>query len=89
VYDIADIFKFETVVPLAFKVASDHPAQPDRVVRKECRRIFTEKKILEKLIPMIQTVLDSGELDLEIPTPGIVPIAIPQGEGLGDAGHRY
>ncbi|HGX92783.1 MAG TPA: type I-E CRISPR-associated endonuclease Cas1, partial [Candidatus Tenderia sp.] len=33
VYDIADILKFETVVPVAFKVAAKRPYQPDRDVR--------------------------------------------------------
>lgn len=34
VYDIADIFKFDTVVPLAFQVAAKNPPQPDRKVSR-------------------------------------------------------
>lgn len=30
VYDIADIFKFETVVPVAFRIAAKNPQQPER-----------------------------------------------------------
>lgn len=89
VYDIADIFKFDTVVPLAFKVASEFTKEPDRVIRKECRRIFTEKKILEKLIPTIQDILDAGGIEFTDPVKAVVPVAIPLGERLGDAGHRY
>jgi CRISPR-associated protein Cas1 len=33
VYDIADIYKFETVVPAAFKVAANPPPNPERAVR--------------------------------------------------------
>jgi len=88
VYDIADLFKFETVVPLAFKVASQHPSEPERVVRKECRRIFVEKKILEKLIPTIQEVLDAGGFDIPKPPEDALPIAIQEREGVGDVGHR-
>ncbi len=33
VYDIADLFKFETVVPLAFKLAARKPPRIDRAVR--------------------------------------------------------
>jgi CRISPR-associated protein Cas1 len=88
-YDIADIFKFDTVVPLAFKVASEFTKEPDRVIRKECRRIFTEKKILEKLIPTIQDILDAGGIEFTDPVKAVVPVAIPLGERLGDAGHRY
>lgn len=37
VYDIADIFKFETVVPVAFRIASKKPKEPEREVRLACR----------------------------------------------------
>ena len=33
VYDIADIFKFDTVVPAAFKIAAREPFNPEREVR--------------------------------------------------------
>jgi len=33
VYDIADLFKFETVVPVAFQVASQKPVNPEQMVR--------------------------------------------------------
>ncbi|MCV6614816.1 MAG: type I-E CRISPR-associated endonuclease Cas1e, partial [Cellvibrionaceae bacterium] len=33
VYDVADIIKFETVVPVAFRIAAKRPKQPDREVR--------------------------------------------------------
>jgi CRISPR/Cas system-associated endonuclease Cas1 len=33
VYDIVDIFKFESVVPVAFRVASRNPKEPERDVR--------------------------------------------------------
>jgi CRISPR-associated protein Cas1 len=90
VYDIADIFKFDTVIPLAFKIASERNSEPDRAVRKECRRLFVEKKVLEKLIPTIQEVLASGGMQkVEQIQKQIVPIAIPVEEGLGDVGHRY
>lgn len=88
VYDIADIFKFDTVIPAAFQVASKQPKQPDREVRLKCRDIFRQSNLLERLIPMIEEVLAAGELKPpEIP-PEAVPIAIPEGEKLGDAGHR-
>lgn len=89
VYDIADIFKFDLVVPLAFKIAADYSHNPDRVVRKECRRVFVETKILERLIPTIQEVLEAGGLELPKAAKETVPIAIPNPEGLGDVGHRH
>jgi CRISPR-associated protein Cas1 len=44
VYDIADIFKFEHVVPLAFRIAAKHPTQPDKEIRLACRDLFREQK---------------------------------------------
>ncbi|NBV82666.1 type I-E CRISPR-associated endonuclease Cas1 [bacterium] len=88
VYDMADLFKFDTVVLAAFKIAAQNYGNPDKEVRKECRRMFVQNKILEKLIPTIQEVLDAGELKIpEIPDDAL-PIVIQEREKIGDAGHR-
>ena len=88
VYDIADIFKFDTVVPLAFKIAAREPSQPDREVRIACRDAFRENKTLAKIIPTIDEVLKAGEIKPpQMPTESIPP-AIPEAESLGEAGHR-
>lgn len=89
VYDIADIMKFETVVPIAFKVAAKkQDGEVEREVRLACRDIFRESKMLEKLIPTIEDVLAAGELPKPEPHEEAVPIAIPNEESIGDAGHR-
>ncbi len=88
VYDIADVFKFETVVPVAFKVAARKPANPERDVRLACRDAFRQTKLLKRIIPAIEQILAAGELEVPRPTPESVPVAIPNKEGLGDAGHR-
>lgn len=88
VYDIADIFKFETVVPVAFQIAARKPANPERNVRLACRDAFRQAKILKRIIPTIEQVLAAGELPLPTTPDEAVPIAIPNKEGLGDAGHR-
>lgn len=84
VYDIADIFKFDTVVPIAFRIAAKKPNNPDREVRLACRDMFRTSKILEKIIPSIEEVLAAGE----IKPPESIPPAIPNVESLGDEGHR-
>lgn len=88
VYDIADIFKFDTVVPIAFRIAAGSPPQPDRQVRLACRDSFRATKILQKIIPTIEEILAAGGLTLPEAAPDTVPIAIPNQEALGDAGHR-
>ncbi|MBN1595023.1 type I-E CRISPR-associated endonuclease Cas1 [candidate division FCPU426 bacterium] len=88
VYDIADIYKFETVVPAAFRIAAKSPGNPEREVRLACREIFRQSKLLEKIIPTIEEVLSAGGLEKpEAPKEAVEP-AIPNKEQLGDAGHR-
>lgn len=88
VYDIADIFKFDTVVPVGFQVAAKAPPQPEREVRLKCRDSFRQTKLLERIIPLIEEVLAAGELSVPLPAPESVPPAIPNPESIGDAGHR-
>lgn len=88
VYDIADIWKFDTVIPIAFKVASQSPANPDRAVRLACRDVFRQERTLKKLIPMIEEVLAAGEIEPPLPYEDAQPPAIPEPEHIGDTGHR-
>lgn len=88
VYDIADILKFETVIPVAFQVAKRHPSSPDREVRIACRDIFRSSRLLRRLIPLIEEVLAAGEITPPPPPEDAQPPAIPEPESIGDAGHR-
>ena len=88
VYDMADIYKFDTVVPLAFRIAAASPANPERAVRQACRDSFRETRLLSRIIPDIEEILAAGgEKPPEPPADGVGP-AIPNKTGLGDAGHR-
>lgn len=88
VYDVADIFKFDTVVPVAFKIAAKKPGNPEREVRLACRDIFRQSGLLKRIIPTIEEVLSAGELSMPKPPDESVAPAIPNKEGVGDAGHR-
>ncbi|ELY4574815.1 type I-E CRISPR-associated endonuclease Cas1 [Cronobacter turicensis] len=88
VYDIADIIKFDAVVPKAFEIAARHPEQPDREVRLACRDIFRSEKLTGKLIPLIETVLAAGEIEPPQPAADMLPPAIPQADSLAEAGFR-
>ncbi len=89
VYDIADLMKFETVVPLAFKIAAKgNRDTAERDVRIACRDYFRQDKFLERIIPAIERVLAAGEIQLPEAHPEAVDIAIPNEQGIGDAGHR-
>ncbi len=88
VYDIADVFKFETVVPMAFRIAAKKPQQPEKEVRIACRDAFRQSKILSRIIPTIEEILHAGGLEKPKLHEEAVEIAIPNKEGIGDAGHR-
>ena len=88
VYDIADLFKFEEIVPHAFKVAAKNYPNPEREVRLMCRDIFRQTKILKKIIPTIEDVLAAGDLELPKPFEESIAPAIPNEASIGDVGHR-
>lgn len=88
VYDVADVVKFETVVPVAFEQAAKQPLDPERAVRLACRDVFRKTRILERLIPLIEEILAAGGVDLPGLAEGQLAPAIPNAQGLGDAGHR-
>lgn len=87
VYDIADIYKFETVVPVAFAVAAKEYDQAEREVRLRCRDSFRKTRLLERVILDIEAILDAAEVERPA-VEGVVDTAIPNPESMGDAGHR-
>jgi CRISPR-associated protein Cas1 len=88
VYDVADLFKFETVVPAAFAVAAGNPENIEMAVRHRCRDMFRETRLLKRIIPTIDDVLAAGGLT----PPGIPadaqPAALQDRKGIGDVGYR-
>jgi CRISPR-associated protein Cas1 len=98
VYDIADIFKFEAVVPEAFRVVAAHQAgrmldgspitDPVAEVRRRCRDAFRRTDLLSRLIPTIEDALSAGGLPVPEAPPEAVPVAFEDQDKLGDAGHR-
>lgn len=92
VYDIADIWKLDTVVPEAFRVAGLHAkgrldTAPDRAVRLACRDAFRKTGLLARIIPAIEEVLEAGELPRPDPPPEAAGPAFPDPDS-GDPGHR-
>lgn len=88
VYDIADLFKFETVVPIAFRIASEKHTNYERAVRLACRDAFRETRLLKKIIPAIEDVLSAGGIDISDTPKDQWPPAIPNEGSIGDVGHR-
>lgn len=93
VYDIADLFKFETVVPEAFRIAGQQAkgkltGPVDREVRLACRDAFRRTNLLGRLIPAIEEVLLAGELPPPEDPDYAVDPAFKDPSPSGDAGHR-
>ena len=94
VYDIADVYKFETVAPAAFETAGKilkgkgdgNPVE--RQVRIACRDLFRKSGLLEKIIPDIADILKAGGLTEPEDAPEAVDPVIPREESGGDDGHR-
>ena len=58
VYDIADLYKAELTIPIAFEIASQDTDELERRVRVECRQRFHAAKLLDRILPDIRKVLD-------------------------------
>jgi len=57
VYDIADLYKVEIAVPIAFRIAAEKPVNLETATRHLCRDTFRETKLLQRIVPDIQKVL--------------------------------
>jgi len=58
IYDIADLYKVDTTIPLSFRLAKDKPEQFESEVRRECRDVFRKTHLLEKVLPDIDRLFD-------------------------------
>jgi CRISPR-associated protein Cas1 len=93
VYDIADIYKFDTVVPVAFTVAARVargviPASvAERHVRIGCRDAFRRTNLLERIIPCIAELLAASGVKPPVEAPEGQPPALAEPRS-GDDGHR-
>lgn len=61
VYDIADLYKTELSIPIAFETAALGSSDIDARVRRRCREAFKEAKLLGRLLPDIDALLNMQE----------------------------
>jgi len=57
VYDVADLYKMDLTVPIAFQMAATVTRDLEREVRKACRDAFARDRILERVVKDIDHVL--------------------------------
>ncbi|MCP4420345.1 MAG: type I-E CRISPR-associated endonuclease Cas1 [Chloroflexi bacterium] len=92
VYDVADLYKVEITIPLAFQVAAASDEKVERRVRTACRQKFKDMKLLRRILPDIDRLLDvdgepvadsAGDVDADsgLPEPLWTPANPPQTNG--------
>ncbi len=78
VYDIADLYKTDVTIPVAFQMTAQGADQLERRVRLGCRDLFASTRLLERIIPDIKGVLglpkrqakDDEQFDRDPASPG-------------------
>jgi CRISPR-associated protein Cas1 len=99
VYDVADFYKVELIVPAAFEVASTVLTDVERNMRIACRDRFGQSRLLGRIITDIQEVLNVEgrpvRIDESFDEDGAAPGALwdpdaggQEGEGL-EGGRNY
>ncbi len=58
VYDIADLYKVDDIVPIAFRTVAQSDKNVETRARLACRDWFRATRFLERLLPDIREVLD-------------------------------
>lgn len=81
VYDIADLYKADVTLPAAFRVVHDGQGEIERRTRQACRDAFREARLLERVIPDLETIfktveaeesLECGDYDADEAKPGLL-----------------
>ncbi|MEW6718696.1 MAG: type I-E CRISPR-associated endonuclease Cas1e [Chloroflexota bacterium] len=67
VYDIADLYKVEVTIPLAFQAVAKSKEKIESRVREACREKFKEVRLLHRILPDIDTILGISEEPLPAP----------------------
>lgn len=66
VYDIADLYKVDITVPLAFREAAKGPANIERRIRTECRIAFKAANLMGRILPDIEYALGITKSRMEV-----------------------
>lgn len=84
VYDIADLYKMEVAVPVAFREAKEGPGNLERRVRMAMRESFRSGKILQKIEEDLFSFLSLAK-DEEVDPSGSLIGDVPEGVNYADS----
>ncbi len=65
VYDIADLYKADITIPIAFVTVAQSTEKVESRVRAACRQKFKEEKLLKRILPDIHTLLDLSAVEAQ------------------------
>lgn len=66
VFDIADLYKEEMIIPTAFKIVAEFGSNTEEM-RRECRKQFVEKKLMKKIAKDLSTLFEFPDLSATLP----------------------
>ena len=94
VYDVADLYKVEITIPLAFSVVGDNTEKLEGRIRHACRDGFRRARLLERIVDDISRIFtvpvdadddESYDMNAAIPGPLWDPTGIRVPGGLNQA----
>jgi CRISPR-associated protein Cas1 len=68
VYDVADLYKTDLSLPVAFEIAKQNPPELERAVRLAMREAFRGCRLVDRIIPDLRTLLadDTADEDMQV-----------------------
>lgn len=90
VYDVADLYKVDLTIPVAFQTVAQGTEKVEARVRQACREKFRETRLLERILPDIDRLLQisaepAGQAPLDedgaLPTDLWGPLLVEEEEG--------
>lgn len=65
-YDIADLYKAEITIPLAFQLAAEEKPDLPNEVRRKVRDLFVKTRLLERMVRDIKYLLDDADMEQKV-----------------------
>lgn len=93
VYDVADLYKVDVIIPAAFEVAAWQNASVEQQMRITCRQKFQDARLMQRILPDIAQLFDLAGLPAVSDDPGwdaesAMPGALWNPAGSDDPGGR-
>jgi len=66
VYDVADLYKTDLSLPVAFRVTQSSPSELEREVRRAMRDAFRSAKLIDRIIPDLRELLEDSTTEEEL-----------------------